>query len=250
MTPSTTLGPEVLRKRLIDHASERYRAAGPFAYHFARGKLGKDPVFFGLLELGLFPGNARILDLGCGQGLLAAWLLSARQLYDAGDWPAAWPAPPRVADIRGVDLFRKDVKRARLALGGPARFEEGDMRLVDFGQADVVVIMDAVHYVDAASQDDILRRIRAALPPNGLLLTRVGDAGAGLGFQVSRWIDRAVVFFRGNGWPRLHCRRLPDWIRALEALGFRVETAPMDGALRFANVMLIARLGQQVGAGS
>jgi SAM-dependent methyltransferase len=221
MTPSMTLGPEILRKRLIDHASERYRAAGQFAYHFARGKLGKDPVFFCLLELGLFPGNARILDLGCGQGLLAAWLLSARQLYDAGDWPGAWPA----------------------------RFEEGDMRLVDFGQADVVVITDAVHYVDAASQHDILRRARAALPPSGLLLTRVGDAGAGPGFQVSRWIDRAVALFRGNGLPRLHCRRLPDWIGALEALGFRVETAPMNGALRFANVMLIARLGQQVGAG-
>ena len=94
MTPSMTLGPEALRKRFIDHASARYRAAGGFAYHFARGKLGRDPMFCGLLERGLFPDNPRILDLGCGQGLLAAWLLSARQLYDAGDWSAECPAPP------------------------------------------------------------------------------------------------------------------------------------------------------------
>ena len=119
------------------------------------------------------------------------------------------------------------------------------MRHVDFGQPDVVVIMDAVHYVDGPSQDEVLRRVRAALPPNGLFLTRVGDADAGLGFRVSTWIDRAVAFFRGNGLPRLYCRRLSDWIGALEALGFRVETAPMNGDLPFANVMLIARLGEQ-----
>ncbi len=249
MTSSMALGPQTLRKRLIDHASEPYRAAGKFAYHFARGKLGNDPVFVGMLERGLFPSSARILDLGCGQGLLAAWLLSAGHLYDSGDWPAEWPAPPRVADIRGVDLSTKDVRRAQLALGGRACFEEGDMRHVDFGHADVVVMMDALHYVDGPSQDDILRRVRAALVPNGLFLTRVGDAGAGMRFLLSNWIDRTVVLFRGNGRLHLHCRRLPDWIRALEALGFRVETAPMNGDLPFANVMLIARLGEKAGQG-
>ena len=74
-----TLRPETLRKRLIDHASEPYRAAGRFAYPFARGKLGADAVFCGRQQRGLVPRNARIPDLGCGQGLLAAWLLAARQ---------------------------------------------------------------------------------------------------------------------------------------------------------------------------
>ncbi|WP_295446762.1 class I SAM-dependent methyltransferase [uncultured Thiodictyon sp.] len=244
-----TLSPETLRRRLIDHASEPYRAVGRFAYHFARGKLGCDPVFVGLLQRGLFPDDARILDLGCGQGLLAAWLLAARQLYDAGEWSAQWPAPPRVA-IRGIDLLPIAVQRAHVAVGKRARFEAGDMRQMDFGQVDVVVIMDAAHYVDERCQDDILRRVRAALPPNGLFLTRVGDAGGGLRFQLSNWIDRTVVLFRGMGWPRLHCRSLPDWIQALEALGFRVETAVMNGDLPLANVMLIARLGEQSGAGA
>jgi SAM-dependent methyltransferase len=242
--------PEVLLRRLIDRASESYRAAGRFAYHFARGKLGRDPVFCRLLELGLISGDARILDLGCGQGLLAAWLLSARELYDASDWPTQWPAPARVADIRGVDLSQAEVRRAQLALGEPARFEVGDIRRVDLGRADVVVIMDALHYVDGAAQDDLLRRVRAALPPGGLLLARVGDAGAGLGFRLSNWIDRAVALGRGNGLHRLHCRGVPDWIRVLEALGFGVETACMNGRLPFANVMLIARLGDPAKAGS
>lgn len=237
------LSPSTLRQRLVDLASARYRAAGRFAYHFARGKLGGDPMFLSLLERGLIPDQARILDLGCGQGLLAAWLLAARQSYEAGEWLTGWPAPGQPTDIRGVDLLASDIQRAQSALGAPARFEQGDMRQVDFGQADVVVIMDVLHYVDIPAQDDVLRRVRAALPANGVFITRVGDAGAGLAFKLSNWVDRSVAFFRGNGLPPTHGRPLSEWKRVLESLGFRVETAGMNGGLPFANVMLIARLG-------
>lgn len=66
-------------------------APGRFAYHFARGKLGGDPVFLALLERGLLSDRARILDLGCGQGLLAAWLLAARRQFESGELLAAGP---------------------------------------------------------------------------------------------------------------------------------------------------------------
>lgn len=243
------ISPKTLRQRLIDRASQPYRTAGRFAYHFARGKLGGDPMFLDILARGLIPDKARILDLGCGQGLLAAWLLAARQLHQAGEWPAGWPAPGQPADIRGVDLLHSDVRRAQAALAKPARFEQGDMREVDFGQADVVVIMDVLHYVDIPAQDEILRRVRAALPANGLFLTRVGDASAGLRFRLSNWVDRGVAFFRGVRLPPTHCRPLQSWIQALESLGFRVETAGMNGDLPFANVMLIARLGEKADQG-
>ena len=42
----------------------------------AGGKLRGDPVYAALLAQGLLAGRARVLDLGCGQGLLAAWLLA------------------------------------------------------------------------------------------------------------------------------------------------------------------------------
>lgn len=237
------LTPAHVHRHLVDQASLSYRHAGRFAYHFARGKLGGDPMFRAMLERGLIPDQARILDLGCGQGLLAAWLLTARRQYEAGAWPDNWPVPPQPADIRGVDMLGSDIRRARTALGAPARYEQGDMREVDFGQADLVVIMDVLHYVDFAAQDHVLRRVRDALPPNGVLLTRVGDAACGFRFQLSNWVDRTVAFFRGNRLPPLHCRPLPDWVRILSALGFTVETVSMNGSLPFANVMLIARRG-------
>ena len=57
-------------KSMVDLASARYRSCGRFAYHFARGKLLGDPAFPHLLEQGLIGRGARVLDLGCGQGLL------------------------------------------------------------------------------------------------------------------------------------------------------------------------------------
>jgi 2-polyprenyl-3-methyl-5-hydroxy-6-metoxy-1,4-benzoquinol methylase len=73
---------------LLDEASQPFRAAGRFAYHFARGKLGGDPIFRELLRRGLLPAQGSILDLGCGQGSLFAWLLAARRLYEQGRYPA------------------------------------------------------------------------------------------------------------------------------------------------------------------
>ncbi|MBP8272088.1 MAG: methyltransferase type 11, partial [Sphaerotilus sp.] len=62
---------------LLDRASARYRPAGRYAWHFARGKLRLDPVFRHLVEAGLVPAGARVLDLGCGQGLLGSLLQAA-----------------------------------------------------------------------------------------------------------------------------------------------------------------------------
>jgi SAM-dependent methyltransferase len=231
--------------RLLDEASEPFRAAGHFAYQFARGKLGSDCIFRELLRQGVFPPAARFLDLGCGQAVFASWLLAARRLYERNDWPAAWPQPPRVLELRGFELMARDVARANAALGDrqpQVVIRAGDICDTDFGQTDVVTILDVLHYIDYAGQEDVLRRVRAALRPGGLLVTRVGDADGGLPYHVCNWVDRAVTFVRGHRLPTLYCRRLADWLDLLQKLGFTVATMPMSEGKPFANVMLIARV--------
>ena len=233
-------------KTLIDRAAAPYRAAGRFAWHFARGKLGGDPVFAGFLEHGLIPDHARILDIGCGQGLLASWLLAAQALHaeDKNHWPAHWPPPPNLQSIHGIEVMPRNVQRARQALGRAATFAAGDMCKADFGHADVAVILDVLQYVDGAAQDDVLQRVRQALAPGGMLLLRVGDAGGGLPFRCSLWVDRVVGYVRGHRNMRLRCRTVTAWCGTLVALGFTVRTLPMHRGTPFANVLLIARLGQ------
>lgn len=213
--------------RRVEAARAPYRAAGLFAWFFARGKLRGDPVFRHLLERELIAEGSRVLDLGCGQGLLAA-LLQA-------------PGAPRIAAYRGIELMAPDVARAHRALGPGCGVVQGDIRTADFGAADVVVILDVLHYMPFEDQDRILARIRAALSPGGLLLLRIGDAAAGLPFRLGGWMDWTVAFARGHGSTRFYCRTVAQWRSALQALDFSVQAEPMSRGTPFANVLLAAR---------
>lgn len=228
-----------VRTALVELASLPYRRAGRFAYHFARGKLRGDPVFRALLERGLLHGRAHILDLGCGQGLLTAWLRAAAHCHERGIWPRGWPAPPRARTIRGMELSAREVARARCALGAECEVEQADIRGTAFGRADAVVLLDVLHYMSPESQRDVLERVRAALPQHGLLLLRVGDAEGGVRFRLSRWGDQLVALLRGRGLLRLHCRSIVEWRELLRECHFDSTAQPMSGGT-FTNVLLIA----------
>jgi SAM-dependent methyltransferase len=232
-------------KTLVDAAAAPYRSAGRFAWNFARGKLGIDPVFVGLLEHGLIPDNARVLDIGCGQGLLASWLISAKAMWDNGNWPAHWSKAPNPASIHGIELMPRDVARAQLALGSAATFTVADMCKVDFGKSDAVVILDVLHYVSIEAQNDVLQRVRDALAPDGTLILRIGDASGGLPFKFSVWVDHVVTFVRGHRNSRLYCRPLSHWRTTLIDLGFTVDMLAMNKGTPFANILLVARLGRK-----
>jgi SAM-dependent methyltransferase len=224
---------------LVDRASEPYRSAGLFAYRFARGKLRGDPVFRALLERGLLRGRGRILDLGCGQGLLSAWLKAAELSYQTGSWPQGWPPAPQPVSTRGIELMGRDVERARNALGPQCDISQGDIREAEFGATDAVVILDVLHYITRDEQLQVLRRVRAALAPKGLLLLRIGDAAGGLRFRYSQWVDRLVMRCRGHASIAMHCRSSSQWRELLAECGFEVEQTPMSEGTRFANVLLI-----------
>jgi SAM-dependent methyltransferase len=227
---------------LATRAAARYRAAGRMAWGWALGKLHHDPVFMGVLQHSLIRDQESVLDLGCGQGLLAAWLLNASEQYAAGKIGDAPFTPPCALEFHGIELFPEDVKRARAALGNRADIRHGDICEEDFGAADVIVILDVLHYMDYSAQEDVLRRAFSALRPGGRLLLRVGDADAGRGFRWSNWVDKAVVFARSHSLCELWCRPMKEWIGVLEAIGFAVKPLPMSEGTGFANVLLVAEL--------
>ena len=230
-------------RSLHDAACAPYRSAGRFAWHFARGKLARDPVFRSLLERGDLPAQARVLDIGCGQGLLASLLATIDSHAKRGHWPPTWPAAPVGARYHGIELMARDVARAEAALVAlkPApRFVCADMCEAALPESDVVVILDVLHYVDHAAQDALLARVRDALAPRGRLLLRVGDAASRRGFVTSQWVDRVVTLTRGHRVPPTFGRPLSGWVARLHSLGFRVQPVPMSAGTPFANVLLVA----------
>jgi cyclopropane fatty-acyl-phospholipid synthase-like methyltransferase len=225
---------------LLDTASKPYLSAGRFAYHFARGKLGGDPAYRSILEQGFLAGRARILDLGCGQGLLCAWLKAAQRLHAAGIWPQGWPAPPQPQSLAGLELMDSDVERARCALGSACGVAQGDIRVAAFGSVDAVVILDVLHYMDGSAQQEVLNKVRASLPRGGLLLLRIGDAAGGWRFRCSQWVDKVIMLLRGHAWVNTYCRSVPEWLALLREYGFEARTMPMSQGTPFANVLLLA----------
>lgn len=219
---------------LAEHAARRYRAAGRFTEGFVRGKLRHDPVYSHLISnSNWLPRNGPVLDLGCGRGILLSLLSEARK-----------QALIALNDVRlcGIDLRRKDVAAARLALGNEAEIELADVRSAAIPSPGAVVLLDLLLYLAAEEQETLLKRIAGILFDGGTLVMREADAGSGLRFRATRTAERLCALVRGDFSQRYHYRSETEWRDLLEGLGFTVETAPMSEGTPFANVLFIARL--------
>ena len=226
-----------------------YRAVSRWSWHWARGKLWHDPVFLGMLRRGDIPAGSHVVDIGCGQGLMASLLQASANMQTAGQWPQAWPERASAASYFGVELMPKDVARAQAALQSVAlapRFVCQDMRQAPWPACDLVVILDVLHYVAHAEQDQLLSQVRDALaagaPRPGRLLLRVGDTAKTTGFSASQWVDRIVTWARGHRVAPTWGRPLQAWTDALKNLGFDVRAIPQSQGTPFANVLLVADL--------
>ncbi len=226
---------------LHDLTTERYMACGIRDWEFARGKLRFDPVYLALLRSGALPPYGRILDLGCGRGLLLALIRTAQRIRDRGDWGADWPEPPREVDLHGIEIVAAKAERARVALAGEATIEIGDVAEVPLPPAAAVAMLDVLHYLPRERQDRVLDRVAEAVEPGGVLLIREADADRGWRFAFTRAGERLAAWIRHNWGQRFHYRGARAWVAALEARGFAARAAPMWAGTPHGNVLIEAR---------
>jgi SAM-dependent methyltransferase len=231
-------------KPLFEAATQPYLAAGKHAWHFARGKLRYDPVYFSLLRRGLLPDRGGLLDLGCGQGMLLSLLKAAKEQYAAGRWPLDWPVPPVHLALRGIDSHAGRLRLARRALGASAQVDQRDLRDLrdlDLQPCSAIVMLDVLLYLGEAEQARVIDKAAAALEPGGLLLLREADASAGFAFRMTQWSARLDAAMRGRFGQRLFCRSAARWTAELAGRGFAVDAEPMSQGTPFANVLFVAR---------
>jgi SAM-dependent methyltransferase len=237
---ASPLTAEQLLNTLARSAAGCYRPSGLWAYFFARCKLKFDPFYSVLLAKGLIPPGMRILDLGCAQGLLAAWLMAAQRMHAAGVWDRASPEPVAISGYRGVDRNAAEIRRAQLALGDRAEFAVGDFARAPLRDATLVLLIDVLHYLDYGTQVELLRRIRNTLPAHGLVLLRVGDSDGSLRARASVWVDWLVMRLRG-GKSALSRRPISAWIALLNEIGYTVQEVARQSAPGYINCLLRAQ---------
>ncbi len=144
----------------------RYRLLAAYPRLFARYKLKFDSLFRQLP--GLLPESSAIrtvLDIGCGYGVPACWLLEHL---------------PKIKVI-GIDPDPVRVRVATRAAGDRATILKGaapDLPAVQ-GPVEVILLLDMLHYLDHSQVTATLRQCRKLLAPGGLVIIRFVVCPAG-----------------------------------------------------------------------
>jgi 2-polyprenyl-3-methyl-5-hydroxy-6-metoxy-1,4-benzoquinol methylase len=174
------------------------------------------------------PARGRILDLGCGHGLLA--LTIAQERPDCS--------------VLGIDH-----DAARIAIAAEAgrsvanaRFAAGTLTAPPPGPFSGIALVDVLHYFAPAVQESIVREAQRRLEPGGTLLVREVDPEGGVAARWNRWYERLAT---GIGFTRTergahHFRSRAGWIELITAGGLAVTAERCSSAL-FADVLYVGR---------
>ena len=214
---------------VLARAADRYRAAGRFGRHYVSAKLRRDPVYADLLALAGDAGFGDVADVGCGRGQLGVALLEAGA----------------ARSVLGLDWNPAHLRQAQRAASGLAfRAVVQDLGCdAALPAADTVVLIDVLYQLDDAAQAALLDS--AARAARRCVLVRTADPARGLRSAITRVLE---VLFR-RVWPHAGARvnALPPAQLAarLEAAGFAVTAAPCWRGTPFANVLLVARRGEE-----
>ena len=226
--------------KLREDTGKRYVSAGAFHWEFVRGKLRYDPLYVDLLARGVLPREGRVLDLGCGRGILMALLRTAQRFHENGEWPPKWPPPPTKLELIGVENRETMAEVARSALKHEARIEVGDLATFEPPACTAILMLDVLHYLSAETQETLIRRASEALEPGGTLLIREPDAARKGRFAFTRFGERLGATVKGNWRQRFHYRTLVQWRDLLERYALRSTTLPMWEGTPHANMLIRA----------
>ena len=145
------------------------------------------------------PANGLVLDLGCGEGILANTL--ARLRPDCR--------------ILGIDKDQPKLDIAARNASSNASFTAGDLFEVAIKEkADVAILNDVVHHHCYSKQGLLLRKAMSCLKPGGTLILKEVDICDRLDHRVTEFFDRKL--YPGD---ELSFRTLADWKTLLRRLG-------------------------------
>jgi 2-polyprenyl-3-methyl-5-hydroxy-6-metoxy-1,4-benzoquinol methylase len=182
------------------------------------------PKLLSVLDL-LLPEDGRILDIGCGFGLFAAYFAQTQT----------------ARQIVGVDPDGRRTRMAertfrKLGLEGHT-FIAGDARSADVqGPFDAIYILDVMHHIPKPDQVALLERLHGLLAPSGVLIIKDITTEPWLGLKFTELLDRLMVGFDEP----LAYRHHREWGDLLRGLGFKVRVVRVPDVLPYPHVVIAA----------
>lgn len=210
------------RDAALQRTIQRYRSSPIGDRMYVAIKLNTDPVTRLLAEL---PGSfGRVLDAGAGRGQFGLFL---RELG-------------RCSELFGFDSDARKVSVAQQAGGETARFEQLDLLDLPRRALDTLLLIDVLHYLPLAEQDELLRRA-ADRVTRGRIVIRELDAGSAARSAATRgfeWLAKISGYNRGRA--GRHYRPAQEIVRQLTSSGFSCEVSGASEGTPFANVLIVA----------
>jgi 2-polyprenyl-3-methyl-5-hydroxy-6-metoxy-1,4-benzoquinol methylase len=173
----------------------------------------------------LLTDEGRILDVGCGFGLFAAYFGQTHpQRRIVGLDP----------DGRRIEIARRVSTRLGLR---DHTFFVGDVRDASLeGSFEAAYVLDVMHHLPSGDQRPVLEKLRSLLSPGGMLLLKDITTEPRFGLLFTEALDRIMV---GLDEP-LAYRHHREWGSMLAELGFKVRMVRVPDVLPYPHVVIAA----------
>jgi SAM-dependent methyltransferase len=182
------------------------------------------PKLLSVMDL-LLPDEGRILDVGCGFGLFAAYF---------GQTQPARRVVGVDPDERRIAIARKVASEVGLR---DHAFVAGDVRDAPLeGPFAGVYVLDVMHHLPADDQRAVLKRLRDLLVPGGVLVIKDITTEPRFGLLFTEALDRLMVGMREP----LAYRHHREWGEILASLGFKVRMVRVPDVLPYPHVVIAA----------
>lgn len=144
------------------------------------------------------PKAGKILDLGCGQGVIANYIAKESQ-----------------RDVIGIDTNVKRLKKSNLK---NLSFKSGDLTSILLPRSKGIVISDVLHHLNRQDQNKLIKKLYLSLENGGVLVIKEIDKGEFLRSSLSRLWDFLI-------YPKdkIYYWYSKDLTKTLKKLGFKVN---------------------------
>ena len=168
------------------------------------------------------PKEGPIIDIGCGYGLLANFLVlkSAKR------------------DVTGTDLSPGRISAAQETTRNRKRICFKLVNVLDLrlGEYSTMVMSDFLHHIDYQAQEELLTRCYQKLPQGGLLVIEEVDNRPLCKYWFNTIVDRILNIGEG-----IFFRNQREFRELLERIGFKVSIKKAHKGLPLSDILFICR---------